>query len=91
MRSETPGADTSAAEVTGATRNGLWLLVGERELFMPFVEFPWFRGAPVDAVFNVEMPHPGHLYWPDLDIDIAVDSIDHPERYPLVSTISAGE
>jgi hypothetical protein len=26
------------------------------------------------------------LYWPDLDIDLAVDSIQHPERYPLVST-----
>jgi hypothetical protein len=25
------------------------------------------------------------LYWPDLDIDLALDSIQHPERYPLVS------
>ena len=26
-----------------------------------------------------------HLYWPDLDIDLAVESIDHPEQFPLVS------
>jgi hypothetical protein len=27
------------------------------------------------------------LYWPDLDIDLAVDSIEHPEQYPLVSQV----
>jgi len=31
------------------------------------------------------VPHPHHLYWPDLDIALAVESIDHPERFPLVS------
>jgi hypothetical protein len=34
---------------------------------------------------NVELPHPHHLYWPDLDVDLAVESIEHPERFPLVS------
>jgi hypothetical protein len=28
---------------------------------------------------------PEHLYWPDLDIDLSVESIEHPERFPLVS------
>jgi hypothetical protein len=36
----------------------------------------------------VTLPSPHHLYWPDLDIDLAVDSLDHPERYPLVSRVS---
>jgi hypothetical protein len=88
MRSEVPGTNTSAAEVTGVTKSGLWLLVGEKELFLPFTEFPWFRTAPLDAVFNVELPHRGHLYWPELDIDLAVESIEHPERYPLVSRLT---
>jgi hypothetical protein len=30
-----------------------------------------------------------HLYWPDLDIDLAVESIRHPEKFPLVSRVSA--
>jgi len=34
---------------------------------------------------NVELPHPHHLYWPDLDVDLAVESIEHPERFPLLS------
>jgi hypothetical protein len=59
--------------------------VGERELFLSFKEFPWFREASVRQITNVELPNPHHLYWPDLDIDLAVESIEHTEKYPLVS------
>jgi hypothetical protein len=52
---------------------------------MSFKDFPWFREASVAAVLHVERPQSEHLYWPDLDIDLAVDSISHPERYPLIS------
>jgi hypothetical protein len=71
--------------VSGISPHGIWLWLGDREVFMPFTVFPWFREAPVAGVLHVERPQPHHLYWPDLDIDLAVDSIDHPERYPLVS------
>jgi hypothetical protein len=56
-----------------------------RELFVPFSDFPWFKDAPIGDVVNVELPSPHHLYWPTLDVDLEVDSIEHPERYPLVS------
>jgi hypothetical protein len=72
-------------EVTNISRHGFWLLLEERELFLPFEHFPWFRSAPVEAILNVERPRSHHLYWPTLDIDLAVESIEHPERYPLVS------
>ena len=36
-------------------------------------------------VTNVERPHPHHLYWPDLDVDLAVESIRHPDKFPLVA------
>jgi len=61
------------------------MFVGDRELFVPFKDFPWFREATVREITNVELPSPHHLYWPDLDIDLAVESIEHPEKYPLVS------
>ena len=69
------------------SKHGLWVLLGERELFLAFQDFPWFQQAPVSAIVNVERPHAGHLYWPDLEIDLAVESIEHPERFPLVSKI----
>jgi hypothetical protein len=74
---------TSATEVTNISRHGFWLLLEDRELFLPFEEFPWFRSASVGAILNVERPHPHHLYWPELDVDLSVESIEHPERYPL--------
>ena len=78
-----PGTVTSEAEVTNISRHGFWLLLESRELFVPFEEFPWFKGAPVEAILKVERPQPHHLFWPDLDVDLTVASIEHPERYPL--------
>ncbi|MEK7836672.1 MAG: DUF2442 domain-containing protein [candidate division NC10 bacterium] len=65
----------------------MWVLLGERELFLSFEMFPWFWDAPVAKLLRLELPSPGHLYWPDLDIDLAVESIEHPERFPLVSRV----
>jgi hypothetical protein len=72
-------------EVTNVSKHGFRLLLGDEELFVPFAEFPWFKDAPVAKLTNVERPQPHHLYWPDLDVDLAVDSIRHPEQFPLVS------
>jgi len=78
-----PGPATSEAEVTNISQHGFWLLLDGRELFLPFEEFPWFKQAPVDAILRLERPTPRHLYWPEIDVDLSVDAIEHPERYPL--------
>ncbi len=85
MRSQTLGKSTSDAEVTHISQHGFWLLLSDREMFLPYETFPWFKNARVSEILNVEWPQPHHLYWPDLDIDLAVESIEHPEQYPLVS------
>jgi len=82
-----PGTGTSTAEVTNISKHGFWLLLDGRELFLSFDYFPWFKQAPVDSILSLERPAPQHLRWPDLDIDLAVDSIEHPERYPLKSKL----
>ena len=55
--------------------HGLWLLSGEKELFMSWEDFPWFKNAPIGELLNVEEPAPGHFYWPDLDVDIGLENI----------------
>ena len=85
MSSSTRGLSTSEVEVTNITRHGVWLLTGDRELFMPYESFPWFQDAPVSKILNVQESTPGHFYWPDLDVDLGIDSIEHPERFPLQS------
>src|SRR5262249_41630810 len=85
MKSARRGMPTSEVEVTNVSCHGFWLLIRDHEVFLPFEQFPWFKDAPLGRILSVQLPHPHHLYWPDLDVDIAVESIDHPERYPLVS------
>jgi len=85
MSSAAPGTTTSAVEVTNVSKHGFWLLIEEKEVFLAFDNFPWFRDAPIGKLLNVELQSAGHLYWPDLDVDLAVESIFHPDRFPLVS------
>ena len=85
MNSEPLGIGTSTVEVTNISAHGVWLLAGDRELFMSYEAFPWFKDAPIGKVLHVEEPSPGHFYWPELDVDLAVESIEHPERFPLES------
>ena len=85
MKSAVLGNNTSAVEVTHISKNGLWLLLGHEELFVPFTEFPWFKTVTVEKILHVEWPKPNHLYWPELDIDLAVESIRDPKLFPLIA------
>ena len=83
MNSQALGKSTSLVEVTNISSHGIWLLTKEKELFIPYKEFPWFKDAPIGKIINVEEPTPGHFYWPELDVDLGIESIEHPERFPL--------
>lgn len=88
MSSPAHGLTTSAVEVTHISSHGIWLLVADREHLLPFDHFPWFRDAPVVKILNVEEPSPGHFRWPELDVDLGIESIEHPERFPLTAATS---
>src|SRR5258708_18146665 len=85
MKSAKVGKHASDVEVTNVSKHGFWLLIEEKERFVAFDQFPWFREAPIGHLLNVQLPSPHHLYLPGLDVDIAVESIDHPEQFPLMS------
>ena len=85
MKSGKRGHGTSAVEVTNVSSHGFWIFLDDRELFVPFAQFPWFKDASIAELSQVTRPGEGHLYWPRLDVDLAIESIEHPDRYPLVS------
>ena len=85
MKSQPRGERTLEAEVTNISTHGFWLWLQGRELFLPFADFPWFENASVAQITNVEWQSEDHLYWPNLDIDLSVRSIEHPEEFPLKS------
>lgn len=83
--SEPRGSVTSKVEVANISAHGFWLWLGDREIFVSFADFPWFADAPVGKIVNVERPSQDHLYWPELDVDLSVRSIEAPGEFPLVS------
>ncbi len=87
MKSALRGKSTSATEVTNMSAHGVWLWLGDREVFLSYDRFPWFRNGSVGQVLNVKRVSDTHLHWPDLDVDLHVGSIDDPEKYPLISRV----
>ncbi len=83
MSSLSHGKGTSEVEVTHISAHGVWLLAHGKELFMSYDDFPWFKDQPVKTILNVEEQAPGHFYWPDVDVDLTEEIIEHPERFPL--------
>lgn len=85
MRSAAHGKVTSDVEVTNVSPHGFWILLDGQELFLSFGDFPWFKKATIAQIVAVELVRPGFLRWAQLDVDLHVESILHPEAYPLVS------
>ena len=89
-KSKRRGTGTLAVEVTNVSPNGIWLLYDETERFLPFRDFPWFEHASIAQIANVERPALHHLHWPELDVDLATESVEKPKRFPLVSRVRSG-
>ena len=90
LKSGRPGSNILNVEVKNISAKGLRMVIDDEEYLLSYEDFPWFKDADLVEVLHVTQPHPGHLYWPDLDIDLAVESIKAPEKYPLVWNERAG-
>ncbi|RDH87550.1 MAG: integron cassette protein [endosymbiont of Escarpia spicata] len=88
MSSLAHGNSTLAVEVINISTHGVWLLAHDKELFMSYEDFPWFKEQAVKSIINVEEQSPGHFYWPDIDVDLTGEMIEHPDRFPLKAKIA---
>ncbi len=85
MKSLKNGISTLNVEVSNISPFGFWLLMDDAEYFVPFKSFPWFKQARISDIVAVERLSETHLYWSKLDVDLTLDMIQSPEKYPLVS------
>lgn len=83
------GISTVEVEVTNVSAHGLWVLLGDEEHHVAFSDFPWFKKATIEQLSDVQRPTENHLYWPQLDIDLSVESLRDPAAFPLVSRAAA--
>jgi Protein of unknown function (DUF2442) len=80
---------TISAGVENITPFGIWLFVKGKEYFLSCENYPYFREQVLSAIHDVQLLHGYHLYWPQLDVDLEIDNIENPERYPLRFRTSA--
>lgn len=89
MKSSQDGKSISVS-VENVTPSGIWLFVTGTEYFLSYKEFPFFSDQTLASIQNVELLHSNHLYWPDLDVDLEIENLENPEKYPLKSRITPG-
>ncbi|NNE70352.1 MAG: DUF2442 domain-containing protein [Rhodothermales bacterium] len=85
-----PGGGTFSAEVTRVDEKGIALRLGEEpacEFFLPYDRYPWFRYGSEQDVRAVERWSESHLHWEALQVDLHLDALRRPERYPLTSSV----
>ena len=63
---------------------GIMISVEGNDYFLSYNRVPWMKDATVRNILNIKMSGKNAVEWPDLDIDLEIDSLKHPERYPLV-------
>ena len=72
-----------SVSVENITPFGLWLLVKGKEYYLNYQDYPYFKDQTIKTIQNVELLHGFHLHWPILDIDLEIDNLENPEKYPL--------
>jgi hypothetical protein len=82
MKSLKHGKDISVS-VENITPFGIWLYVKEKEYFLSYKDYPYFKDQTLNSIQNVQLLHGYHLYWPELDVDLEIDNLENPEKYPL--------
>ena len=87
MSLQVAGQHILDVEVTNISAHGIWLFTENHEYFMSYEDFPWFRDATIRDILAVEQPSPGHFYWPSLDVDLSLEIIQNPRRFPLKSRL----
>lgn len=79
-----PGRSISVS-VENVTPFGIWLFADLKEYFLSYAEFPYFKDQTLKSILNVTLTHGYHLYWPELDVDLEIDNLENPGKYPLQS------
>lgn len=78
-------------EVTNISSHGFWLLFEDKEYFLSYTDFPWFLDKTIKEITDVQAVSKTHFYWDILDIDLSLDMIKNPQKYPLLDKLSQPE
>ena len=63
---------------------GMMISVDNQDYFLSFNRVPWMKDASIRDVLNVKKQGRSAIEWPSLDVDLEIESLKHPERFPLI-------
>ena len=75
---------STSVDVLMINDKGVMISVQGQDYFLSYNRVPWMRDATINEVLDVQMSGTNAIEWPKLDVDLEVDSLRHPERYPLI-------
>lgn len=80
-----------SANVLMINSQGIMISVCGNDYFLSYNRIPWMLSAAIGDVLNVRMSGRNAIEWPALNVDLEIESLQHPERYPLIMKRSETE
>ena len=72
----------------GTLPDGIAVLVNGKEYFLRYTDFPWFEYCNAVELRDMTADRWG-VYWNSLDIDLSIESLEAPERFPEKISVEA--
>jgi hypothetical protein len=84
MISSESGTNISDCNITSINDLGIWILIENKEYFIPFSDYPGFKKASLNQIFQIRFLPPSQLHWEEIDVDIELEALMFPEFFPLI-------
>lgn len=78
------GTNILDCSITNIEKFGFWMILFDKEYFISFNDYPKFKNATIEQIFDFELLSPKQICWKKLDIDIEVDALENPARFTLL-------
>lgn len=75
---------TEMNPIVAINREGIMISLEGNNYFLSYNRVPWMKDATINEVLDIRMSGKNAIEWPKLDVDLEVESLRHPERYPLL-------
>ena len=84
------GINTSEGKTCflGTLPEEIAILVNGKEYFLRYTDFPWFEYCSALELRDMTADRWG-VYWNALDIDLSIESLENPERFPEKISVAA--
>lgn len=83
--------ESTLVKVLSITADGVFITAFGKDYFLSFNRLPWFKDAKVSDIMNVRNIGTMGIRWDSMDVDLELDSLIHPEKYPLIVKRYIGE